>query len=540
MRISRISISNHHRVDDVDIEVRDHVVFVGPNAIGKSTILRLLDLVLGATWGSLAASLDAGQLRDPEHPLVVEVRLEHFDDSEKAHFADKIEVGTGSNEGNSWLTARLSASVSSVDPDRLEIHRDFVKPSVKDMSISRDDLIQIGWSYLAANRSPDRELGSGRTSAVRSLLSAVALDDTGASDIGQALSGLSEALVRSTALGELRTELAVGLSSVYPTPLSPDDVSIDLPRSTTEEPLADLDVKVDRGLGAVPLAAQSDGLRSLTTVAVQLLARKSSKIIAIDEPEIHLHPRSQASLAKLLILSKGQSVIATHAAPVLSQYLPEHAVALSHQGCGQLARAHFAGNTKHYQHWWVDSALEPLTAESIVFVEGVSDRIIFSAIAAHLGIDLNKLNVTVVPLNGAGNFAPAIRLFGTLGFGKRLLGLVDDAEAHLPAKALDIAIGDLKAHDFFVSSVDLEDEYTRSLGVTDTVALLTGSQLFSEGQILASAGVSALSSLTAEDVAEFARRNKVEAATAIASDFTSVQASSIRTVVELVKRAARQ
>lgn len=540
MRISNISIANHHRVDDVELEIRDHAVFVGPNAIGKSTILKLLDLVLGATWGSLVASLDITQLRDPNQPLVVEVKLEHFDETEKAHFADKIEVGTGTNAGKSWLTARLSASVSDTDPDRLEIRRDFVKPSVKDMSISRNDLSQIGWSYLPANRSPDRELGTGRTSAVRTLLEAVTLDDAEASGIGAALRSLSEALAGSAALGELRNVLAAGLSSVYPTPVSMDDVSIDLPRSTAEEPLADLDVQVDRGRGAVPLAAQSDGLRSLTTVAVQLLSQRSSKILAVDEPEIHLHPRSQASLAKLLILSGGQSVIATHAAPVLSQFLPEQAIALSDEGCGQLAREHFLDYPKQYQHWWVDSALEPLTAASIVFVEGVSDRIIVSTVAACLGFDLDKHNVAIVPLNGAGSFIPAIRLFGPRGFGKRLLGLVDDAEARFPADALGITVAELDAHDFLTSSVDLEDEYTRSLGAQETVALLLGSQFFSEKQILSNTGAPALDSVSGKHVAEFARKNKVEAATAIASGLTRDQARSIVTVVELVRRAAQQ
>jgi putative ATP-dependent endonuclease of the OLD family len=176
MRISRVAVSNHNRVADFDVEVREHAVFVGPNAVGKSTVLRLLDCALGASWSQLAAALDSSQLRDEAKPLVVEVMLAGLDADDLAHFADKVEVGTGTASGSAWLTIRLLASVSPLDPERLDFDRSFVKPKVDDAPVNRDDLRQIGWVFLPASRSPDRELGSGRSSAIRSLLRAVSLD----------------------------------------------------------------------------------------------------------------------------------------------------------------------------------------------------------------------------------------------------------------------------------------------------------------------------------------------------------------------------
>lgn len=140
MQISRVAISNHNRVSDLDVEVREHAVFVGPNAVGKSTVLRLLDCALGASWGQLAAVLDPGQLRDETKAMVVEVRLEDLDADDRAHFADKVEVGTGSTSGSVWLTIRLSASISPSDPERLDFSRSFVKPKVDDAPVNRDDL----------------------------------------------------------------------------------------------------------------------------------------------------------------------------------------------------------------------------------------------------------------------------------------------------------------------------------------------------------------------------------------------------------------
>ena len=537
MRISRISVSNHQRIADIVIDVREHVVLVGPNAVGKSTLLRLLDFVLCATWSQLAASLDPSQLRDVQKPMVIEVRLEDLESDDIAHFADKVEVGMGDLEGRVWLTAKLSAVVSPTDSDKLDITRAFVKPSVDDSAVTRDDLDQIGWLYLPATRSPDRELGGGRTSAVRDLLRAVSLDTAEQGMIQDALANLSHALATSSALGQLRENLAARLTSLYPETITKDNVTIDLPTSSVDEPLSDLDVQVDRGRGKSPLAAQSDGLRSLAVVAVQLLSKGSARILAIDEPEIHLHPRGQANLARLLARSPGQRLLATHAPAVLAQFPPENAVAVVADGARQLPRGTFSSDPKRLQHWWVETALEPLTANRVIFVEGVSDRIIVMAVAELLGIKLDRFGVSVVALNGAGNFAPAIQLFGPNGFDIKILGLVDENEAHMLATALGVDVVDLPNKNIFTCHSDLEAEYVGALGTAQTVSLLTGSSLFTEARIPGFSGAGSVNSVTDAELADFVRKHKVEAATAIAEQMTTSDAAAITTVGDLLRRA---
>ena len=538
MRISRIAISNNRRVADFDVEVRDHAVLVGPNGVGKSTVLRLVDCVLGASWSQLAVSIDLGQVRESEKPMIVEVRLEDLDAEDIAHFADKLQVGTGATAGKVWLTLRLVAAVSQFDAEKLDITRSFVKPLVDDSAASRDDLRQIGWAFLPANRSPDRELGAGRSSAVRSLLRAVSLGTAEATAIEDALADLSAALKASPALSSLREGLASELSVLFPEPIGKDEISVDLPTSTRNEPLNDVDVQLERDGVKAPLSAQSDGLRSLAVVAIQLLARRSARILAIDEPEIHLHPRGQANLGRLLASAPGQRLVATHAPAVLARFSPRHAVAVTADGARQLSSTAFSGEPKRLQHWWADSALEPLTADSIVFVEGISDRIIVHAVARLLGFELDRCGVTVVSLNGAQNFKPAISLFGPDGFGNRLLGLVDANEASIPADALSVTVAGLAALNFLTCHADLEEEYVTALGVADTISLLIRSGLFAEPGIKLATGATTLGSITPLGLAEnVLRKHKVEAAAALGEGLTAAHSAALTTVAELVRRA---
>lgn len=71
MRLHRVEIANHSRIHDLDLELRRHAVIVGANDVGKSSILRMLHLLLGTSTAGLYQALKPNDLRDHEQPLVV-------------------------------------------------------------------------------------------------------------------------------------------------------------------------------------------------------------------------------------------------------------------------------------------------------------------------------------------------------------------------------------------------------------------------------------------------------------------------------------
>ena len=95
---------------------------------------------------------------------------------------------------------------------------------------------------------------------------------------------------------------------------------------------------------------------------------------------------------------------------------------------------------------------------AVVFVEGISDRLVLEAVASKLGLDLD--GIEIVPIGGA----QAIRRAAAEHVGERLLGLCDAGEERYFRRVLGDAT--------FVCDKDIEDELLRALGPERAEALI--------------------------------------------------------------------
>jgi hypothetical protein len=119
---------------------------------------------------------------------------------------------------------------------------------------------------------------------------------------------------------------------------------------------------------------------------------------------------------------------------------------------------------------------------SLVFVEGESDRAAVEALARRRGRDFEAEGVAVVAMGGASSVKAFIcdELDSPKSHPK-LAGLCDQAEADLFRVALesagfgsDLSIADMESLGFFVCVTDLEDELIRSLTPGAIEDILTG------------------------------------------------------------------
>ena len=532
MRMSRVRVLNHSRLQDLDVAIRANLVLVGPNDVGKTSFLRVLDLALGASTAALYSRFSVDDFRDRSAALVVEVDFADFSPTEKALFPDEINVDENLTTS---LTVRLEAGVD--DGGTFQIRRTAPLGNTG-RQLSREQVAGLGWKVVLSNQAGTRDFRNDRNDSLQSILSGVDLGDE-----RQVFAGLlqkfEERLGDSEALGNLRERLAGQLSRAIPEPLQKNDLSFVGPGGESEELLADVRLQVQRdGREAKGMNEQSDGTKALYAMALHDFLSESANIVAIDEPEVHLHPTSQRSIAQLLLNGPNQKILATHSSDVVGAFPPEQVISVRPGGrLVQPAENFLSEDDKLVVHWWARDRLEPLTARRIVLLEGVADRIILQRVADIVGYDLDRLGVSVIELNGAGEVGSVQKLFGSAGFDIPLTFLIDADAVNETASKLSTTPDKLGDHSVFVCNSDLEAEYCRVIEPQTLLEAMDGS--FNRNELANCKATGKGGGYTPTDLAAFCRtkKYKVRAALCAAKILDTTSASSMGPLMALLRSA---
>jgi putative ATP-dependent endonuclease of OLD family len=537
VRLTGIKILNHSRLRDVEIDVRQHLVLVGANDVGKSSLLRCLDLVLGATTAQLYSRIGVEDFRDAGSDLVVEVTLAGMTGHEKAAFPDEIRVESDGAEPR--LAIQLQASLDGGETLQLRRTAPF---GATGRQITREQMAMIGWKSIGAAQGASRDFRDERNSVLDEILAAIELGKE-TERFDAIAEQFQNQLSESAVLLDLRKRLATQLSKAVPSRISTGDLSFVTSAKATDDVLADVRLRVQRDGKERSLAEQSDGARALFAIALYDLVSASANIVSIDEPEIHLHPTSQRSLAKLLKAGGNQKIIATHSPDMVGAFSPDDIVVVRQGGeLIQPKKGFLSAEAKLVVHWWVKDKLEPLTSSTVVLVEGASDRVVVARIAELLGKDLDRLGVTLMEMDGSGDAVHIRTLFGPSGFGISTRVLIDEDAVAKTAPEFGVEAEELsddvalEAQGVFVSHADLEDEYTAAMGPDRLWKAIEASKLFSNNERATCAANGEGGTRTVADVAAFCRykKRKVRAALLVVDQINREEAAKVASVVKLL------
>ncbi len=525
MRLTRIKIENHSRLTNTAITVREHLILVGPNDVGKSSVLRCLDFLLGASTAQLYNRITVEDFADATQPLVFEAALEDLSTNDQALFPDEATVDPTTSAVT--LTVRLTATVDA--NGTLGIDRS-APYSGTNRQLSRDQLEALGWTLLGATAMA-RDLREDRRSALTEILQRV---DLGTEKAGfDALTEqIQKELKNSTVMEGLRDDLAGQLSKALPIGIGKDQLEFVTAAMAVGDVLADVRLRVDRDGTVKDITEQSDGLRALFALALYDLVSVGANMVAVDEPEVHLHPTSQRSLAQLLKNGPNQRLIATHSPDIVSAFSPDSIVSVRAGGVLVQPREGFlTDDEKMVVHWWVRDKLEPLTANRVLAVEGVSDRIIVEHAADLTDRNLDRRGVSIVETDGAGDMGAIIKLFGPDGFNVPMTLLIDEDARNNTATKLGVPPADIEKHGTFVSAPDLEAEYVATLGAAATWVALQSSGLFTPNQLANCATNGPGGTPSEADLVCFIKpKHKVRAAMAVAKVLDEPTARKIKSV----------
>ena len=412
MRISRLTIRGFRGVQAGDLLLGSHSVLVGPNNVGKTTVIEALALLFGRD--RLVRALTEhdffGSSPTEQDRILITATLTDFAGNEPNQNREWFGVELGVDK---WLHPQSGELLPAPDGDgcRLAVQLGFAARfnvdtlEVETLRFFVDDDSDIGDPFDAEETIRTvrgrtlQELGFFLVSATRTWDRWMSFSSELFRKVIAATGGLPAAAVRAererVRKPDDRLETAEGLASIVKSingelahlmAASPQ-LQLRLTSTDSEGVLQAIVPHFKHGDGpTLPSSRQGSGLASLQSLLLLMqfgAARRAKSqcfVMAVEEPELHVQPSQQKRLVNRLNAVCTQTVVTTHSPVVASMFPPEDVLFLRNDRgtlTGQrLASASNVAPSNHKQHLfyaWRDRLVAALMHEHVIVPEGESD-----------------------------------------------------------------------------------------------------------------------------------------------------------------------
>lgn len=427
MKLSVVRIQNYRGIKDLELDLDDVTVLIGENNSGKTSILKALQLCLrdlGPRRRAIFDTFDFHLKDDCSEPSAAdaicitltfsEMELDEWDQQliVKLNQQRILQVDPGS--GLSHVRLRV---MCWFDPTDREIKQDwhFLTPTGDALTnIAEFALVvvqnEVSYYYLAAVRDAAQHFDA-KGPYWRPFLKDSQLPADKKADIEAKLKDINDLVVASHAsFDQARNSLQKVQEFV---PLAAGDVvSIEAVPGRMFDLLAKAQIYLGAVTGAkIPVGRHGEGTQSLAVLmlfsAFLDVWRRGSPVVALEEPEAHLHPSAVRTLWSTVHGIPGQKIVSTHSGDLLSAVPAASLRRLAKTADGikvfRLKKDTLSRDEERQFNFHIRMARgELLFARCWLLVEGETEVILITELARHLGINLEQCGVRCVPHRHAG------------------------------------------------------------------------------------------------------------------------------------------
>ena len=417
MRIDKIHIKGFRNFDDIEISFQKKTLIIGANDVGKSNLLFALRLLFDKSISESDLELTDSDYNAYTNADTIEITVT---------ICDVVEECLKSAFDGALKDGKIIIQYKNSKQTSYSMYWGYSEDTLSEIQ-TRQYIKRLNMQYLDANRNLTSFMNRERTKMLQiskdkrteddidfdnSLINQIQTDLDGINNKVSSLKYVSSSLESVNA--EL-SELSIHNDG--------QEVKYVSGNSKADGLLNNLVLSYSTESG--PLSIGGDGRNNQIFIATWIAKQKSESNIdhvtfyAIEEPEAHLHPHQQRKLSEYIQNHLTEQIfITTHSPQIITRFNPSNIIRLFQKNKYTLAacggeKAYITKVFNDFGYRLNTISAETFFADGVFLVEGVSEVLFYTALSKTIGIDLDRLNISILSVEGVG-FKPYIAVCDSL------------------------------------------------------------------------------------------------------------------------------
>lgn len=482
MKIARLRIQNFRGIKDATLFFPDHVVLVGDNNVGKSTVFEAIDLALGPDRMNRHPRIDEHDFylgeylsaaEQPRKEVRVEAVVTALTAEQQNVFGDQIEWWNTTTktfhespvEGvdNPEILASIRITfIGYYDPEDDDFTGDtYFARSLEEGGapalFTKKNKQFCGFLYLRSLRTASRALSLERGSLLDIILRLKEIrPQMWEKTIGE-LSKLSVAADPEIGISGVLNSIDAALKRYVPREwgVSPHLKVSNLTRESLRKVISAF-IATGEGEHAAPFYRQGTGTLNMLVLAMlsQIAEGKQNVIFAMEEPETAIPPYAQKRIVHEVRKLASQSIFSSHSPYILEEFRVEEISVLMRDTNGVMRQANIelpaSVKPKRYRQEFRTRFCEGLLARRVLIAEGATEAATIPAAARRLSelapatySSFEALGITTMDAGTDSQISDLGKLYCDLG---KTVYAVCDQQTPASQSAIEAAVTKLFMH----------------------------------------------------------------------------------------------
>lgn len=446
--IKKLIIENYRSIERLEVELSSLNALIGPNSSGKTNILRALDLVVGATYPSVR-SFDESDfyLYDTSRTILIEVR-----------FRNPVEYQTYRIHGFRLTFDGNVMNYVAIDNNGSTLEY----RSGQEIRVNNEMRERVSMMYLPLDRQAYQQITHSQWKIYGKLLKHIASEIPDA-DKQNFTIGIKESFSRHVFSHVKRAE---DLLKKYVKEQTGLELSLEFSIIDPTMVLKNVRPQIVLPTGfKIDVENEGAGVQSAVAIAIARAYAELVRqplILAIEEPELYLHPHGCRHFYKILkeLSQSGVQVIYTTHERSFVNVADLDSILLVKKENGRTkvysCRSFITGiDTIRTASKFDEEINEVFFASKVILVEGPDDKIACKLALEKLDLELDKYNISIIDCGGITGIKPMVEILQSFNIDTYVL--VDEDPGNFTTQRLINEIRNLIGDDkVFLQSPNLE------------------------------------------------------------------------------------